>query len=71
MHNRRTRFLLVEFGIKTAALHHEVLDHAVEDGAVVVLVFDVLQKVFDCLGCFVRVDLHHKVACGGGEPDPG
>jgi hypothetical protein len=37
-------------GIKAAALNHEIVDHAVEDGAVVVLVLDVLQKVLNGLG---------------------
>jgi hypothetical protein len=59
-----------KLGVKTAALHHEVVDHAVKDGAVVMLVLDVLQKIFHRLGCLVGVHLHHKVARCGGETSP-
>ena len=61
----RTCGLLVVARVKAAALHHEVADHPVKHRAVVVLVIDVLQKVGNCLGRFVWINLHHKLTFAG------
>src|SRR5689334_19071218 len=43
--DRRTRGLLSHAGREAAALNHEAVDDAVEDGVVVMAVADVLKKI--------------------------
>jgi hypothetical protein len=69
MRYRCPGWLLHKLAVKTAALHHEVGDHAVKNSTVVMLVFDILQKIFHRLGCLVGVNLHHEIARCGGETD--
>ena len=58
-------FFFGVFGIKAASLHHEVFNHSVKNGAIVVLVLDVLQKILNRLRGFVGVHLDQKIACRG------
>src|SRR5690606_27809608 len=53
--------ILLERGVVSTALRHEGGDHAVEDGAVVVLVFDVLEEVRDGLRGFLVLELDFDV----------
>jgi hypothetical protein len=50
-------------------LDHEVVDDAVKDRAVVVLVFDVLQKIGNRFGGFVGVHLDDKITFTRDELD--
>src|ERR1035437_10399101 len=68
--NGRARGLLVEAGVKAATLDHEVIDYAVKDGAIVVFVLHVVQKVFNRLGRLVGIKFKHKVPCCGDKLDP-
>lgn len=38
--------------VEAAALDHEVIDDAMENSAIVMAAFDILDKVSDCFGCF-------------------
>ena len=63
--------LLLRVGSEAAALNHEVVDHAVENGVVVVPCFDVSEEVLDGLGGFGCVQLNHDVALRCDKLDPG
>ena len=65
----RAGFFLGVIGVEATALHHEVANHTVKNCSVVVFVFNVLQKVFDCFWGFVGVDLHDEIALGRNELD--
>ena len=67
MHHRSACLALHIALIVAATLHHEVGNHAVKNGAVIVFVAHILQKVFDRFGCFVGVDLDHKLTQVGDE----
>ncbi len=51
--DRRAGVLLAHAGLESATLDHEVVDHPVEDGVVVVAVTHILLEVLDCLRCLV------------------
>src|SRR5690606_21350908 len=53
--------------VEAAALDHEIRDHAVEDGAVVVTGADVLQELLDGLGRALGVQLDDDAAAARGE----
>jgi hypothetical protein len=61
--------LLVHAGLHAAALDHEVLDHAVEDGVVVVAGFDVGDEVGDRLRGLFGIQFEGDDAVVGGEFD--
>src|SRR5690606_21149872 len=63
--DRGARALLVHVGVEAAALNHEAVDDAVEDGAVVMAVLDVLDEVFGGLGRLVGEDFDHDLALVG------
>jgi hypothetical protein len=65
--DRRAGGLLAHVRLHPATLDHEVLDHAVEDGAVVVAGLDVLDEVVDGLGRLGAVKLDNDVAQAGGQ----
>ena len=67
MLNWRASAALFVLRIVATALNHEVGNDAVKNGAVVVFVLDVLQKVGNCFGRFVWIDFHHDVAHVGGN----
>ena len=60
--DRRPRRLFLAAHVAAAPLDHEAGDDAVEDGAVVVARFDVLQEVVDALRGFVGVQLDDDLA---------
>ena len=43
--NGRISAFLAHVGIETAALHHKIVDHSMEDGAVVVPALSILDKI--------------------------
>ena len=69
--NRRTCGFLLQVGGEATALDHEAVDHAVEHGAVVVLVVHILQKVGNRFGGLGRVELQHDVTGRRGQLDAG
>ena len=52
-----------------ATLDHEVIDDAVKNQAVVMAVAHIRQKILYGVGCFVGVQLNHKLSRAGGEFD--
>ena len=50
-----------------ATLDHEVIDDAVKNQAVVMAVAHISQKILYGVGCFVGVQLNHKLSRAGGE----
>jgi hypothetical protein len=68
--DRRSRRLAFVCRRKGAALRHEVGDHAVEDGAIVVTFADVAQEVLDCQRCALDLEAHREAAHAGFEADP-
>jgi hypothetical protein len=69
VHHRRARRLLLEVAGEAAALEHEAVDHAVEDGAVVVAVAHVLQEVLHRLRRLRGIELEADGAGGGAHVD--
>ena len=67
MLNRGSGVAFFVLGVVATALNHEVGNDAVKNGAVVVLVFDVLQKVGHGFGRLVGVNLDHDVPHVGGN----
>ena len=54
-----------EVGCITATLDHEAVDHAMEDGAVVVAGLDVSQEVLDRLRRLLRIEFENDFALIG------
>src|SRR5262249_36044459 len=67
--DRRAHGLLLHRLVEAAALDHEAVDHAVEDGAVVMPRLHVLPEVGGAHGGLRLVDLEDDRAHGGGELD--
>ena len=67
--DRPARRLLLHVAREAAALDHEVGDDAVEDRAVVVAVFDVLEKVLHRLRGLVRIEFRLHLAEAGLDRD--
>lgn len=67
--DRRLGCLLLHAGLETAALDHETVDHAVEDGVVVVTGLDVGEEVLDGFRGLFGVEFDDDVAVVGGEFD--
>ena len=62
-------FFLFHARLETAALHHEVTDHAVENGVFVVAGVHVLDEVGNGDRCFLGVQLDDDVTVVGGQFD--
>src|SRR5690606_11086926 len=67
---RRPRGLLLHAGFEAAALDHETVDHAMEDGVVVEPVAGVLQEIPYGLGRFFILEVDHEIPHAGLHPDP-
>lgn len=59
--------LLFHAGGHAAALNHEVINHAVKDGAIVMTTFNIGQKVGNCLGRFACIQGEGDIAFIGFE----
>ena len=71
MHDWRTASLLGHVAVEASTLHHEIVDDAVKNRSVVMLVLDVLKKILNCLGSLVGINLDHDVAGAGRQLDTG
>jgi hypothetical protein len=60
--NGRISAFLAHVGLKTAALHHKVVDHSMEDGAVVVPVLSVLDEICNGGWRFIGIQLQRHIA---------
>ena len=67
--NRITRFFLLHAGLETATLNHEVVNDAVENGAIKKAVFNVGDKVLNGFGCFFGIKFDEDVAVIGLQLD--
>ena len=65
------RRLLLHVRVEAAALDHEAVDDAVENGAVVVIVLHVLEEVLDGLRRLIGIQLEDDHAAVGLELDRG
>lgn len=67
MGDRGSCRLFFVLGIEPAALNHESWNNPVENRAVIVLVLDILDEIFNRCGRLVGIDLHHEFANVGRE----
>ena len=67
--NRFPCGLLLHIGVKATALNHEVIDHAMENGAIVVAFTGVVQKVFDGFGRLLGIQFQFDFAESRADDD--
>ena len=60
--NRLISAFLTHVGIKTAALHHKIVDHSMEDGSVVVPALSILYKISNGGWRFIGIQLQHHIS---------
>ena len=63
--DRGSGVFFVIFGVVAATLDHEIVDDAVKQGAVVVTIPHIAQKVFHCFGRLIGIQLNYKFTSAG------